>query len=530
MDIPGEAVGLFDHRRQQRGFHTYQARIRLTGNLQPGKTITLRLIGLSNAFEVFWDETPVGRNGTPGRSVQEEIPGNIHCLIKLDAAMVTAGDHLLTIQLSDHRGQNFFPGAWVIISYLIDWQSLASMMLYREFFMMGIYLMTVVLSLALYLGGGRHRSFLIFGSFCLLSALAYSVTALIEHGNFTVSFLDALQGVQFLHHLLTPWLWVVFLLFHLKLPAKKVQIVIVSVIVGISRMHTPLPGPEMDWGGLIAVAYAVSLTIFAIRLKRSGSVFALAGMLFLLAMDLVAWSSLILEVRYPLWREFFTVPFLFCITLSISRQIRAENRRYTAAIRRSHRLETEMLKKTIQPHFIMNTLVSVISLVGENPAQAVRLIRALADEFRLINRISAEKEIFVREEIDLCRTHLELMGYRMDARYELDAEGIPEAEKIPPMVLHTLVENALTHAYEVREHGRFRLTCAGDGNRVEYRFSNDGSLLRSLAASPGNPLMEGTGYQYIRARLEESYPGRWTLEYGLNGSRWEVIIGIEKNG
>ena len=118
----------------------------------------------------------------------------------------------------------------------------------------------------------------------------------------------------------------------------------------------------------------------------------------------------------------------------------------------------------------------------------------------------------------------------MDARYELDAEGIPETEKIPPMVLHTLVENALTHAFEVGENGRFRLTCVGDGNRVEYRFSNDGSLLRSVSTSTGNPQMEGTGYQYIRARLEESYPGRWTLDYGRNGSRWEVVIGIKKNG
>ncbi|MCB0294650.1 MAG: histidine kinase, partial [Calditrichaeota bacterium] len=145
--------------------------------------------------------------------------------------------------------------------------------------------------------------------------------------------------------------------------------------------------------------------------------------------------------------------FIFCVMLSISRQIKQQNQQHEVAKLRSARLETELLKKHIQPHFLMNTLLSIISWIREDPPTAIKLIQSLAEEFRMINQISSQTEIPLSDEVALCRTHLTLMGYRQDVQYALEAQNLPGEEKIPPMIFHTLIENGLTHAYRSGENG-----------------------------------------------------------------------------
>ena len=78
----------------------------------------------------------------------------------------------------------------------------------------------------------------------------------------------------------------------------------------------------------------------------------------------------------------------------------------------STRLRLELLKKNIQPHFLMNTLTSLIDWIEETPKKGVLFIEALAKEFDLLNQIENQTLIPVSQEIALCRAHLEIMEYR----------------------------------------------------------------------------------------------------------------------
>jgi len=162
IDFSLEKVRIYDHKREQRGVHTYHAKVLLVGESNDGKTLTLRIIGLPIAYEVYWDGKSVGQNGIISEDKNDEIPGEIHRVFKLKKDKIYSGEHTITIRLSDHHGQTLFPGTWVFLSYVSGWQKFVAKRLHKEFFMIGIYLMTLVFSLALYLGGGRHRSFLIF--------------------------------------------------------------------------------------------------------------------------------------------------------------------------------------------------------------------------------------------------------------------------------------------------------------------------------------------------------------------------------
>jgi len=220
----------------------------------------------------------------------------------------------------------------------------------------------------------------------------------------------------------------------------------------------------------------------------------------------------------------FDCLYLACNILSIGQKIRRQTREYEAIRLQSQRLESELLKKSIQPHFIMNTLNSIQAWYSRDTATAGRLISALADEFYLINRISGAREIPLDEEIHLCRRHLELMGYRREAQYQLVVEGDTAHEAIPPMVLHTLIENGLTHAFEPQENGIFHLVFSRENGERHLRLRNGGSLLKEEKNALRGGVEDGMGLKYVRARLEESYSGRWQLNCLLQEGIWEVHI------
>ncbi|MCZ7616256.1 MAG: histidine kinase [Ignavibacteriaceae bacterium] len=85
-----------------------------------------------------------------------------------------------------------------------------------------------------------------------------------------------------------------------------------------------------------------------------------------------------------------------------------------------------MLKKNINPHFVLNTLTSIIAWLRKDSASAIKLIEALAEEFRMINQVSALKLIPITQEIDLCKAHLKIMSYRKGADYNLETMDIDE--------------------------------------------------------------------------------------------------------
>ena len=156
--------------------------------------------------------------------------------------------------------------------------------------------------------------------------------------------------------------------------------------------------------------------------------------------------------------------------------------------------------------------------------RAIKLIEALAEEFRMINQISTLKQIPISHEIDLCRAHLKIMSFRKGADYKLETIDIDEKDTIPPMIFHTLVENGITHGYEKKIAGTFKLQMIKNSNSVKYVLKNDGDF--NPEESKGST---GFGAKYIKGRLEESYPGKWDFTSSKSDEGWESIIEIRNN-
>jgi len=193
---------------------------------------------------------------------------------------------------------------------------------------------------------------------------------------------------------------------------------------------------------------------------------------------------------------------------------------------KSTRLEIELLKKNIEPHFMLNSINATVVWLEEDPSTAAVLMRALADELRILLSVSGEKVIPLCQEIELCQSHLKVMGLRHDRSFEFIREGLDGTETIPPLIFHTLIENGITHGMKGKREGMFRLEKEIlQSGETRYVFTDNGTPDPS-----GGKGKTGLGFRFIRTRLEEVYPGRWQLAAGPTEKGWRVAITIAANG
>ena len=184
----------------------------------------------------------------------------------------------------------------------------------------------------------------------------------------------------------------------------------------------------------------------------------------------------------------------------------------------------ELLKKNLQPHYLMNTLTSLIEWIEKDPTAAAQFVDALATEFKILNRISGQQLIPIHQEVALCQSHLRIMSFRKGRSYLLKTAGLLDTETIPPAIIHTLIENGITHYKGPLKELVFSLSFSNHGSTRTYK------LLTPLGELPTTEEVkvqrDGTGFRYIKARLEEAYSGRWTFLSRPKEEGWESVIQI----
>ena len=310
--------------------------------------------------------------------------------------------------------------------------------------------------------------------------------------------------------------WLLAAVFVVQFGVPRGRAALAALAVGVGLCVAAAGGYDGKAYAVFAVSLACALAVtgWAAVRRRPGAGWALAGVAVCLG-TLVTTGFRFLDAAF-----FPAFGLLTAGTLAgLGLQARDERERHAASRAEAARLEAELLRKHLQPHFLMNALTSVVEWVETDPATGARALDALADELRALSEVSGERLIPMCREIELCRAHLAVMGYRRDVRFSLDAEGVDPDAPIPPAVLHTLVENAVTHnAYPP---GPVTLTLReqrADGRRLVLRAP--------LAGEPRGDGRDGGGLRYVRARLEEAFPGRWALSSGAEGGAWVTRIDL----
>jgi len=189
-----------------------------------------------------------------------------------------------------------------------------------------------------------------------------------------------------------------------------------------------------------------------------------------------------------------------------------------------------VLQAQVEPHFLYNTLASVRSLVRLDPERAESTIDALVDHLRATLpkfREGHNAHAMLGEQVEICRSYLEVMRIRMGARLTYTVDIAPELAQLPfpPLMLISLIENAIKHGVEPKP-GPCAIQIAArrvTGN-MEVTVSDDGV---GLQEGPSG----GLGLANIRAQLAARYDKRASLELRSgeqNGTVARLIIPIEK--
>jgi two-component system sensor histidine kinase YesM len=183
------------------------------------------------------------------------------------------------------------------------------------------------------------------------------------------------------------------------------------------------------------------------------------------------------------------------------------------------RTELALLQAQINPHFLYNTLDTIIWLIESREiSEAVTMVSSLSNYFRF--SLSRGKNIItLAEEEQHIRSYLEIqqMRYRDMMEYEID---IPDQLKyfiLPKLTLQPLVENALYHGIKNRRRkGFIRVAGRKQNERMILEVTDDGpgmteERLGEVRASLTEGRREGFGLRTVHQRIQILFGG----EYGL---------------
>lgn len=480
---------------------------------------------IKGAREIYWDGRMIDSSGVVGLNRGSETPGlNIHWA-SIPEQLLTPGVHQIAVRVSSNYpkpvdGPIFDTFKLTDDSFEIpDDLSNAYILRYMFGFTVGI----AVIYLLVYLFAERKASYALFsglsGSLALLMYLSFYEFSHTE--SFTYDRLATVRhvslGCAYVFSLLVPG----FLVVHFS--KKWIHIIWIGFALAVPFFLSPVFDARVNLLLVIGGLCGFLIAAWGAWEKKPGSLLILAGFfLFLLSMLLAGVESVLLG----------HIGLVFCVFSALTVQIGKDKVTHQklliiqADLKASKaRLETELIKRSLQPHFLMNTLNALVDWIEENPRKSIHLVHDLGDHFRILLDVSGEREIKIGKEIQLAESFLRIMGFRKEVSFKLHVENVNTGDNIPPCVLHTLIENAVTHNRYTGSEIEFRLEGSYQEDLRSYTLDTPiekatGSVLVKNKASGG------TGLKYVRSRLEESYPGRWKLRSGRVDDQWVTRIEI----
>jgi two-component system, LytTR family, sensor kinase len=152
--------------------------------------------------------------------------------------------------------------------------------------------------------------------------------------------------------------------------------------------------------------------------------------------------------------------------------------------RESLNAQLNALRTQVNPHFLFNNLNTLSSIIPENPQQAVDFVQQLSKVYRHILEVKDQKDISLKEELDVLRAYGFLLktrfGNNLDIKIDVPEEKLNK--NIVPLSLQLLMENAIKH----------NIVSADKPLKIDV-YAVNGRLVVSNNLQRKNQLNESTG-------------------------------------
>jgi signal transduction histidine kinase len=300
--------------------------------------------------------------------------------------------------------------------------------------------------------------------------------------------------------------WAVRLVYVARQHLVSGLLALAAVALGAALLPERAPG-RVRWPAMLALLTVSSAISPGVQLALSQEPFSIR--------EAVSWCSWVVT----LWTALGLMAYglatsIRCQTAARRRlvgQIAEQNALSAAAME----ARLNVLQAQIEPHFLFNTLANVRRLFEVDPESGQRMLGSLLDYLRAALPAMRRSSSALGEEFELVRAYLAVLQHRMGdrLRFRIELSDQLADATIPPLILPTLVENAVRHGLApLPEGGTVTVTAARDGEQVVVRVADDGAGFQAASGS-------GVGLANTRARLSALFGSAARLSLCANEPR-----------
>jgi two-component system LytT family sensor kinase len=172
--------------------------------------------------------------------------------------------------------------------------------------------------------------------------------------------------------------------------------------------------------------------------------------------------------------------------------------------------ELAFLQNQVSPHFFMNTLNNIHSLIEADQKLAQNAVLKLSEMMRYLLYESGRGTTTLKREIEFLRSYVNLMQLRVDDSVKVEFE-LPEDfnnVNLPPLLFISFIENAFKHGVSYRESSALSFKLLQHSSSVEFISINTVSVFHESASVVNHG---GIGLENIKKRLDLLYAGKHEL-------------------
>lgn len=183
--------------------------------------------------------------------------------------------------------------------------------------------------------------------------------------------------------------------------------------------------------------------------------------------------------------------------------------------------QLEALRYQINPHFFMNTLNNIQSLIYTDPDKATEAVSEFSKLMRIVLYEGEAPTIPLSHELDYIRHYLSLMRLRYPESVRIEAALPRETDSavVPPLLMASFVENAFKHGISYEAPSFVRLSLEMTQRRILFSCANSLHPARQKE-------QHGLGMENIRKRLDLLYDSDYALHIDEQPDIYRVLLDI----
>jgi LytS/YehU family sensor histidine kinase len=209
----------------------------------------------------------------------------------------------------------------------------------------------------------------------------------------------------------------------------------------------------------------------------------------------------------------FIVVFLGFIYKKLKTDIENEMKENERLEKLNLKSELAALQSKINPHFLFNTLNTILDLVYDHPEKVEEMILNLSTIYRKILYSSENEYYTLEQEIDLVKKYLDIEKVRLGNRMEYEIICNPELKnaEIPPLCIEPIVENSIIHGISPKKgNGKVQIVIKTVDKKIKISVIDDGVGIES------KDFKLGFGVRSVKERLKILYGEDAKLEIKQN--------------